>query len=348
MRVVFYFTCLATIIISQSATTTYSQTLSKSDLEYYSKQTSTISKQIESYFDNEKPGYNSIERKNTLYLVDAITHNPKPHNDATKDLFFNRYKKALKSIKETKVNTGVAVWNIYNMSYVVKTPEITVAFDLVLLPDCMIKDGDKSTHEKNVSEIVELCDVFFVSHIHGDHADSFVAKEFLLQNKQVITHNGVFKNEEFKDKISYVLRDSKEQQIKVSGKGFELSFRIYPGHQAISADAAVDNNFTVVTFPNNITIAHSGDQSWNDDFTWLDSMSKDVDIDILMVNTWTADPDRLMVGLKPKVILPGHINEMDHGISGRISYWKSYGYWQNSGEKVVHLFWGEPYSYIRN
>ena len=77
-------------------------------------------------------------------------------------------------------------------------------------------------------------------------------------------------------------------------------------------------------------------------------MHKDTEIDILMVNTWTADPNRLMIGLKPNIVLPGHMNEMNHGITSRISYWKSYGYWQNGGDKVVHLFMGEPYSYHKN
>ena len=100
----------------------------------------------------------------------------------------------------------------------------------------------------------------------------------------------------------------------------------------------------MVTCTNGITVAHSGDQSWND-FDWIDRVHKDVDIDILMVNTWTADPVRLSKGLKPKVVLPGHVNEMSHTILGRIPFWKSYQQWKALDKKVIHLVWGEPYKY---
>ena len=44
-------------------------------------------------------------------------------------------------------------------------------------------------------------------------------------------------------------------------------------------------------------------------------------------------------------ILPGHINEMSHEIKLRIPFWKSYSNWKNEENKVVHLFWAEPYYY---
>jgi len=34
---------------------------------------------------------------------------------------------------------------------------------------------------------------------------------------------------------------------------------------------------------------------------------------------------------------------MNHGIGGRIPFWKSYRSWKNTKNEVVHLFWGEPY-----
>ncbi len=344
LKSVIVFEMLSILLLFSTINVT-AQTLSPKEVGFLQNQTSVISQEIEWYFDMEKPRYHSTERKNALYLVDAITHAPKPHNDAIKEFFFNRYKKSLESIKEIKVDTGVVIWNIYNMAYIVKSKDVTVAFDLVLLPDCMIKEGEMKLHKNVLTELVDLCDVLFVSHNHEDHLDNYVAQEFLAQNKPVIAEKHIFKDKNFYNKITHLKNDGNEIKFQVPGVNKKLLLRIYPGHQAVAVDVAIDDNFTVVTLPNNITVAHSGDQSWGADFSWLDKMHNDVDIDILMVNTWTAAPDRLAKGLTPKVILPGHVNEMDHGINGRIPYWKSYKSWKNNNDKTVHLFWGEPYSY---
>jgi len=41
----------------------------------------------------------------------------------------------------------------------------------------------------------------------------------------------------------------------------------------------------VVTLLNGMTVAHSGDQSWPDDFKWIDSVYEEITVDIMMVNT---------------------------------------------------------------
>ncbi len=321
--------------------------LSSNDLEYYKDQNMIFSEKLESYFDNENPGYHSIERKNALFLTDALAHYPFPHDDSIKEMFLNRAKKALDSIRETKVEKGVVIWNIYNMSYIVKSKDITIAFDLIRFTPSLIKKGDEDLHKNLIKNIVDLSDVLFLSHNHDDHADPFVAKEFLSQNKPVIANTDIFSQEDFFSKITHWPTDGEERKFMVPNINTQISLRIYPGHQAIEPEVAIDNNFTVITLPDNITIAHSGDQCWNDDFTWIDSVHKDVDIDLLMINTWTLCPDRLAAGIKPNIILPGHINEMSHEIISRIPFWKSYSNWKNVENKVVHLFWAEPYNYER-
>ena len=319
------------------------RSLSFSDLKNCKTQDVIFAKGLENYFDNEKPNYHSVKRRDALFLVDDFAQKPFPHSEALKMMFLNRYKKALGSIKETKVEKGMVIWNIYNLSYIVKTKEITVAFDLIKLPYCLRKYSDDSLHI--TKKLVDLCDILFVSHIHGDHADPFVAREFLAQNKQVIAPPDIFTNEDFYDKVTHLTPNGKKIKFNVPKANTNILLRIFPGHQGISADKAVDNNFTVVTFPNKITVAHTGDQSWKYDFKWLDKLYKKVNIDILMVNTWTQQPDRMNKGLRPRIILPGHINEMNHPIKSRISFEKSYRLWKDGGKKVIHLFWSEPYKY---
>ena len=69
------------------------------------------------------------------------------------------YKKAsvkiLKEIKRTKVKRGqVALWNLYNMGYIVKTPSHTFGIDL--------------TH-KYIDIFAQFLDFALISHIHRDH-----------------------------------------------------------------------------------------------------------------------------------------------------------------------------------
>jgi len=306
----------------------------------------TISRDLEDYFDQTNPPYDSLGRRNALYQVDAlVNHHPRPYDDWLMDFFLSRYRKAVDGIKTTDVQTGAVVWNVYNMAYVVKTKEITVAFDLTQLAPALRDGSYGEQYEMLAKEIVDLCDILFVSHIHGDHADAFVAGEFIRQGKRVVAPPSVFVQEDFYDGITHLPANGQESLLWVGGW---LSVRIYPGHQAVSATTAVENNFTVATLPNGITVAHSGDQSWADDFVWIDSVHNDVSIDVLMVNNWTLDPDRVLAGLQPTVTLPGHVNEMGHGIGidgGRIPFWKSYRSWENGGSGVVHLLWGEPYPY---
>ena len=345
MKSIFYLVRMVVFVMPLTITFGAAQTLTPNDLNYYNKQNSVLSAELIKYFDSDKPDYQSIERRNALYLVDAITHYPSPHDESLKQMFLDRYKKAITSIRQTNVLSGAVIWNIYNMSYVIKTPEITVAFDLTRLPRSLRADDDDEVYKSLAQELVKACDILFISHIHGDHADLFVAEEFIAQNKTVISNLEVFKDEKIFDKITHLSANGRKLNYFVTGSDVELVLRIFPGHQAISADAAVENNFTVITFPNNITVAHSGDQSWEDDFVWLDTIHEDVEVDVLMVNTWTLWPDRLVSGLHPKTILPGHINEMEHPISSRIPYWKSYQSWQSIDNEVIHLFWGETYTY---
>ncbi len=343
IRIGFAVVCVSVLFLSDAYGT--GQSLGLADVEYYKAQNAMFARELELVFDNGKPAYHSSERKISLYLADALTHYPMPHDDCIKDLFLRRYKKTLAGIRGTKVETGAVIWNVYNLSYVVKTKEATVAFDLIRLPESLRKPDAGDLHKNLVREMVDLCDILFVSHIHGDHADAFVAGEFIKQNKPVIAPSDVFTEEGFYGKITPWAADGEERKLLLSAKNSEISVRIYPGHQAIAVDKAVDNNFAVVTFSNQITVAQSGDQCWEEDFKWIDTVHDDVAIDVLMVNTWTLHPDRLMDGMQPNVVLPGHVNEMGHDIKGREPFWKSYLSWPKGKSEVIHLFWGEPYRY---
>ena len=317
--------------------------VAETDAEYIEKQDAEISKCILDYFNADK-GYYDVQRKMALYLVDSLCHDPVPHSDVVKDLFLQGYQKACHEIPLSKTQNGVRIWSLYNMAYVVQSRDLTLAFDLTMLPECLRQEEKKALYDQLAVQLVQECDILFVSHFHGDHADKFIAEQFIKGGKKVIAPDNVFAKESFCNDVQHLSRNGREQAIDMNGSS--LSVRIYPGHQDIKQGVStVINNFVFVTLPNGITIAHSGDQCSESDLSWIDTIHKDIDTDILLVNYWTKDSERLTCGIKPNVVLPGHINEMMHQIHQRGPYWQSMGKWRNVNSTVLHLFWGESCEY---
>ncbi len=314
-------------------------TFKPDEFDFIEQQNKSFIGFINEYLSAEKSGdYNSLERKSVLYLIDSMTHYPFPHSEPIKNFFTERYLDGVEGFLNTDIREGVGLWNVYNMAFLVKTPEISVAFDLVRLGSRLDDGENREIINATVMKAIKECDILFVSHWHGDHAESFIAKAFIEQGKPVIANETVFENEPFSDKVMRLPRDGKQRQLDISGH--KLKVRIYPGHQGETLC-----NYYFITFPNGITVSHSGDQHNEDDFKWLSNIHSTIDTDILITNTWTLNPQRVCEGIKPKVLIPSHINEMQHTIDHREPYWKSYDLWGHYGDKVVRLIWGETYKY---
>ena len=89
-----------------------------------------------------------------------------------------------------------------------------------------------------------------------------------------------------------------------------------------------------------------GDQSNNDDFEWIDEVSKNHSVDVLLPNCWTTDIVRVTRGFKPALIITGHENEMGHTIdhregSDRFGGSRDVGY----DTPLILMTWGESYHY---
>jgi len=79
---------------------------------------------------------------------------------------------ALKEIRQTQVREGLAVWFIYNMGYVFKTPSACFGIDL---------DG------RGVEQLAPDLDFLLNTHEHGDHVHEPLFREMLARNKPVVT-----------------------------------------------------------------------------------------------------------------------------------------------------------------
>jgi L-ascorbate metabolism protein UlaG (beta-lactamase superfamily) len=295
----------------------------------------------------------SAERLSALTALDTVLHDEgAPYRSSVQEFFHRRIESAVGDLLGTEVRSGATVWHIYNHGFIVRTPSTTLCFDLVrakYLPRFAL---DPALMER----ITGACDVLFVSHAHGDHAETFVADSVLRQGKPVVAPGQIRYRESVYAKVTHLdpIPD-KVHRVPIRNGSATVEVIVYPGHQ----EADIENNVVLVTTPDGTTVAHTGDQWDKDaDFAWIDHVGSRHRVDILMPNDWTFDIARLVKGFDPAVVIPGHANELGHEVAKRQPYLLSYerknGSFRFGGTPLVGypnplvvLTWGESYHYER-
>ena len=283
----------------------------------------------------------SIERKMALLLVDNVLHNENAANfPSLQEFFRNRIQNAIQEISKTRVKKGAVIWKLYNHSFIVKTPSVTLGFDI---QRGLSKIPGFTVDLETAGKLIEAVDILFISHLHGDHTDDWVAGTFLEQGKPVVSPPGIFSGKPFYEKILHPERMAgKIQEIALSAKNLKLQVIVYPGHQGNS----ILNNVYLVFTPEGLSFSQTGDQSNEDDFEWIDKVGDSYRVDVLMPNCWTTNPSRLSAGFRPRLILPGHENEMGHTVDHREPFWLNENRLAAGNQfPVVQILWGEKFFY---
>jgi hypothetical protein len=286
------------------------------------------------------------ERRLALHLLDTVLHDVHAASRLPVRRFLaERLRATADAIASTSVAEGAVIWKLYNHGFVVRTATVTLGFDVVRTPP-YLRDADPSMPDV-VDRLVDECDVLFISHVHGDHADPFLAQAFLDAGKPVVAPANVWAGESFHDSITHLERAAHlRQELAVRAGTVLLSVTVYPGHQQTGPNQAVENNVPVVTTPEGMAFCQTGDQSWGPDFEWIDSVGEHCRVDVLMPNCWTADMPRVIRGVRPRLVIPGHENEMGHGLDTRIPSWRSYAASAGVEVPVLVIAWGESYHYV--
>ena len=283
----------------------------------------------------------NIVRYSAFQMLDLLFHDPEaPNRHAVHDFHHRRTAKALHQIQNTNVDEGAMIWKLYNMSIVARTASVTVCFDLVRGHSTRVDDFP--VPDEMMMAVIDQCDALFISHRHRDHADQWVAQTFIDQDKPVVAPPEVWEEEPIHDHITHLERLAHEvQTLPVQSGQQELRVVVYPGHQG----ATIQNNVPLVITPEGLSFVHTGDQSNNDDFEWIDRVGEIHHVDVYLPNTWTTDPQRAALGYDPMLIIPGHENELGHVISHREAYILNYKRW-NVPYPVMIMGWGESYHYL--
>jgi len=293
-------------------------------------------------------------RRSALLLLDGVLHDVyAPQRPPVQKFLKTRMKKAADEIEQTEIINGARIWKLYNHGFLVRTKSVTIGFDLVSTKSAGVEGF--SIGNDDMGRLINQCDVLFISHRHGDHAEEWVAQSFIDQGKPVVTPPELWKDKSIHAHITHLERvPHTEQTLSVQGGQQKLKVVVYPGHQGVD----VENNVSLVITPEGLSFSQMGDQYNDDDFEWIDEVGNNHVVDVLMPNCWTRDIVRVAKGFNPTLIITGHENEMGHTINQREPYWLTYqrrnGSDRFGGSRdvgydtpLILMTWGESYHYKR-
>lgn len=274
----------------------------------------------------------SVERKLALYAIDAQLHDTRLDSGQALYAFMNDVAhRLLAALKEPIAPGETRIHRFYNQGAIVQSAGATIAFDLV-------RGGTAERpffSDSVMQAIIEHCDVMFVSHEHGDHADQRVARMFTQQGKNVVVPTGLWED------VSPLITPLRGERlhkttIKLQHKGSELKVGVFPGHQD-----QVPNNVYIVTNPEGKTIVQTGDQANADDVEKIAAIGESFDVDILLAHCWMRPMERIVALIDPTLVVLGHENEMGHTIDHREPYWLTFRRIRHVEKPTVVMAWGE-------
>ena len=280
-----------------------------------------------------------LNRRLALLSLDNLLHDEKGDDRSSLHRFFiNRIAKAAEEISTTSVKNGARIWKLYNHGFIVKTRSVTIGFDIVGASSARITGFE--VPDSILEKIIHECDVIFVSHYHRDHADFNVAEVALRLGKKVVVPPKLWEDLS----VTYLARHPTSSQYLDIKNGKELKVITWPGHQG----PVLHNNIYIVTTPEGLTFAHTGDQSNAKDLLAIREIRKTVKTDVLFVNCWTPQIGELLKGFNPRLIITGHENELGHTIDHREPYWLTYERLKGVSYQHVLMTWGEVFPYRKS
>jgi L-ascorbate metabolism protein UlaG (beta-lactamase superfamily) len=279
------------------------------------------------------------ERKLALFALDSLLHDVRLDNTkALADYVDKRFQHVSEKLKNEKLKENeIVIHKLFNHGYVIHTPSVTIGFDI-------FRGGrprNPFVSDAVIETLVSQCDILFISHEHGDHADQSVAQLFCDQKKTVIAPPGLWEKENMSPHIRHLRGESViTEKIFIPARNAELTVKVFPGHQG-----DLINNVYAVTTPEGFTVMQTGDQANDADMNWITKVRDEVNVDVLLVQCWMPQIEKSVDGIKPKLIITGHENEMGHSIDHRESFWLTFRRFANVQVPWIVPAWGESFFY---
>ncbi len=323
---------------------------------FMDNQAEALLSQASEVFSRHPPDWpEPAARKSALLLLDGVLHDVYAPERPPVQLFFKtQIKKAIEEVEQADIEEGARIWKLYDHGFVVKSKSVTLGFDLIRGKSAGAEGF--LINEEYMDRLIKQCDVLFISHYHGDHAEEWVAQSFIDQGKPVVAPSQVWRDKPINKRITHLERaPNKVQKLPLQGGKQILKVIVYPGHQG----EVIENNVSLVITPEGLSFSHMGDQSNSDDFGWIDKVADNHKVDVLMPNCWTTDIVRVVKGFQPAVVITGHENELGHTIDHREPYWLTYQRREGSDRfggsrelgydtPLILMTWGESFVYKRD
>lgn len=237
-------------------------------------------KQVQSVINRfERTSWNEYRKESDMQKVEELERTGVPY------YLRQSFEKVRKEISSTKVKKGtVAVWLLYNMGYIVKTPTTTFAIDL---------------YSKYTEELLDMIDFGMITHAHSDHNHAIFTQGLAKRNKPVLAafdikdveemrveHEGVYKMGDVTVRVT--IGDHNKKKLR----NFVASYEI---------DCGENTDHTI--------IYHTGDSH---DHEQLNPQQR-VDIFIPHIRVG-MDVQEAIYKFKPRHVFMSHIQELGHNI----------------------------------
>ncbi len=263
----------------------------------------------------------------------------------------------LRQVKETTPKPGsVAIWNVYNMGYIIKGPKHTMAIDIANRPAYyktetvdgrkVVKSVREAWPEADLAQLAELLDVIFVTHMHGDHHHARLLQKMAEAGKAVVlpTKTRLFGAE--LPKNVFILDQAVAEPRDIAG----IKVLSFPGNQGKNTPCNV-----YLLDVDGIRLVHTGDNYDRAE----EARIKNYEAPNLIIGaTWNSIQHLIRCAAEAKgaskanqVVLPSHNNELGHRPQQRESYWELYTHSARMGNpdftypSYLDLGWCEGFFY---
>ncbi len=236
-------------------------------------------------------------RENAILQLDEILKDDNSRNSTDLVNYYQSMLNQVESELNEEVLSGIRIWALYNHGFIIKTPEIIFAIDLI--------KGFASHHHHNTAwsdlifpkGIIDKIDVLFITHNHFDHWDQEI-KDSIMDNSGYVVVPA-------EDSDLGNTPVSGGESIKIMG----LQINVYDGLHSCPV------RMYEISTEQGIKIFHTGDNQTSETLPDIKN------VDVLLLNAWVNESgmESAVTGIrncinviKPVVMIPGHIQELGH------------------------------------